>query len=136
MQQKNLEELLSSLQDLSSNPQMASASARMVEWHSKLGELRLVEMRLTRANQRQRERVAQLEALVGGGEKEFSRLEQRLIALTKVCTIFLLLFFRFLLCYFVRLFHTLVPVCLFKWDSHARVILYIPPPCYGFSSLH
>ena len=84
MQKKNLEELLSSLQALTSDPQLASATARMVEWHSKLGELRLAEMRLTRANQRQRERLAQLEGLVGSGEKEFSKLEQRLIALTKV----------------------------------------------------
>lgn len=87
VQKKNLEELISSLQSVSSDPHSSSASAKMVEWHSKLGELRLVEMRVTRANQRLRERVTQLEALVGSGEKEFGKLEQQLLAITKVdCT--------------------------------------------------
>ena len=84
MQKKNLEELVAALQDLSSNPNSASASTRMIEWHSKLGELRLVEMRVTRANQRLRERTAQLEGLVGSGEEAFTKLEQQLMVVTKV----------------------------------------------------
>lgn len=84
VQQKNLEELIVSLREASSDKGTTSAPARLTEWHSKLGELRLVELRVTRANQRLRERVTQLEGLVGSSEQAFTKLEHQLVAVTKV----------------------------------------------------
>ena len=83
-QQLNLEELVASLRD--SNP--GSAAARLTEWHAKLGNLRLVELRLTRTNQQLTERVAHLEGVVSASEKAFTKLEQDLVTVTKVSVLF------------------------------------------------
>lgn len=77
----NLEELLVTLRD--STP--GSGAARLTEWHAKLGELRLVELRLNRTNQQLTERVKHLEGVVDASEKAFTKLEQQLVAVTKVC---------------------------------------------------
>ena len=82
-QQVNLEELLSTLRD--STP--GSSAARLTEWHAKLGELRLVELRLNRANQQLSERVKHLEEAVSTTEQSCAKLEQDLVTLTKVCAI-------------------------------------------------
>ena len=82
-QQVNLEELITTLQ--SSTPE--SAAARLTEWHSKLGELRLVELRLTRTNQQLSEQVKHLEDVVSTSERAFNKLEQELVSVTKVCVI-------------------------------------------------
>ena len=79
-QQANLEELIAALHD--STP--GSSTARMTEWHAKLGELRLVELRLTRTNQQLNERVKHLEEVVSTSEKSFAKLEQELVIVTKV----------------------------------------------------
>ncbi len=79
-QQVNLEELLSTLRD--STPD--SAAARLTGWHAKLGELRLVELRLTRTNQQLNERVKHLEETVSTSEQSCAKLEQDLVTLTKV----------------------------------------------------
>lgn len=81
-QQLNLEELVSSLHD--SSP--GSAAARLTEWHAKLGNLRLVELRLTRTNQQLNERVMHLEGVVSASEKAFIKLEQDLVTVTRVST--------------------------------------------------
>ena len=47
LQHTNLQELLGALKD---DP--AHSAARLTEWHSKLGELRLKEMRTVRENER------------------------------------------------------------------------------------
>ena len=66
------------------DPTSASAAARLTEWHAKLGDLRLVELRLTRTNQQLSERVKHLEDLVSASEKAFTKLEQNLVTMTKV----------------------------------------------------
>lgn len=76
----NLEELLAAVRD--STP--GSAATRLTEWHAKLGDLRLVELRLTRTNQQLNERVVHLEGVVGTSEKTFTKLEQDLVTVTKV----------------------------------------------------
>ena len=50
-QHGNLQELMASLRDTK------SAAAKLTEWHAKLGEMRLQEMKLNRAVERERERV-------------------------------------------------------------------------------
>ena len=76
----NLEELIATLR----NSSLGSASVRLTEWHSKLGELRLVELRLTRSNQQLNEKVKHLEDVVATSEKAFTKLEQELVSVTKV----------------------------------------------------
>lgn len=82
VQQINLEELIATLRDSSAG----SATARLTEWHSKLGELRLVERRLIRSNQQLHEKVRHLEELVSSSERAFTKLEQELVTVTKVST--------------------------------------------------
>lgn len=80
VQQINLEELIATLR----NSTPGSVSARLTEWHSKLGELRLVELRLTRSNQQLNEKIKHLEDVVNSSERAFTKLEQELVAVTKV----------------------------------------------------
>ena len=80
VQRFNLEELIATLQD--SNP--GSTTAHLTEWHSKLGEMRLVELKLTRCNEQLQEEVKHLENVVSASEKAFSKLEQELVTVTKV----------------------------------------------------
>ena len=77
-QHGNLQELMASLRDTK------SAAAKLTEWHAKLGEMRLQEMKLNRAVERERERVRHLEGLVERSEKAFAKLEQDLVQVTKV----------------------------------------------------
>ncbi len=75
-----MEELIAGISD--SSP--GSATARLTEWHAKLGNLRLVELRLTRTNQQLHERVKHLEGVVSANETSLSKLEQDLVTITKV----------------------------------------------------
>ena len=89
VQKSNLEELIAAIRDSSQDhtqkdPQSCSAAARLTEWHAKLGELRLVELRVTRTNQQLQERVKHLEDLVTESERSFSKLEHELVSVTKV----------------------------------------------------
>ena len=59
LQHSNLQELMASLKD------SKSTAAKLTEWHAKLGEMRLQEMKLSRALERERGRVKHLEGLVG-----------------------------------------------------------------------
>ena len=79
LQHSNLQELMASLKD------SKSTAAKLTEWHAKLGEMRLQEMKLGRALERERGRVKHLEGLVGTSEKAFTKLEQDLVQVTKVC---------------------------------------------------
>ena len=55
LQHSNLQELMASLKD------SKSTAAKLTEWHAKLGEMRLQEMKLSRALERERGRVKHLE---------------------------------------------------------------------------
>lgn len=80
VQQSNLEELIRVLRD--STPE--STTSRLTEWHAKLGEMRLVELRLSRANEKMKEKIKHLEDLVATSESSFAKLEQELVTITKV----------------------------------------------------
>ena len=81
VQQANLEELVVSLRQSSPDN---TAPATITEWQSKLGDLRLVELRLTRANQKLHDKVKQLESLIACNETSLAKLEEKLVAVTKV----------------------------------------------------
>lgn len=50
LQHSNLQELLGVLRDQSKGS--TAAAGKLTEWHAKLGEMRLKEMRVTRMNER------------------------------------------------------------------------------------
>lgn len=50
LQHSNLQELIGALREQSTS--MSSAAGRLTEWHAKLGEMRLQELRLKRANEK------------------------------------------------------------------------------------
>ena len=79
LQQSNLEELISALRDSSPD----HTPTRLTEWHAKLGELRLIELRTTRANQKLTDKVQHLEGVVRASEISLSKLEQDLVSVTK-----------------------------------------------------
>ena len=56
----------------------------MVEWHAKLGEMRLGQLKLTRTVERLQEEKKHLEDMVASTEKAFVKLEQDLVQVTRV----------------------------------------------------
>ena len=78
VQQANLQELVSAVKD------NKGAVAKMAEWHSKLGELRLKEMRQGRLVTRMEGRLRQVEGLLANSEQNCAQLEEKLAQATKV----------------------------------------------------
>ena len=59
-----------------------------MEWHAKLGEARLREMKATRSVERMEGRVRHLEEVLAESERAFGKLERDLVQVTKVqCTV-------------------------------------------------
>ena len=78
VQQANLQELVSAVRD------NRGSVTKMAEWHSKLGELRLREMRQGRLVMRMEGRLKQLEGLLATSEQNCAQLEEKLAQATKV----------------------------------------------------
>ena len=55
-----------------------------MEWHAKLGEARLREMKATRSVERMEGRVRHLEEVLAESERAFGKLERDLVQVTKV----------------------------------------------------
>ena len=61
-----------------------TSAAKVVEWHAKLGEMRLGQLKLTRTVERLQGEKKHLEDMLAGTEKAFVKLEQDLVQVTKV----------------------------------------------------
>ena len=61
-----------------------TSAAKVVEWHAKLGEMRLDQLKLTRTVERLKEEKKHLEDMLARTEKAFLKLEQDLVQVTRV----------------------------------------------------
>ena len=78
LQQANLQELIVSLQS------PADSTPKLLEWHAKLGEARLREMKAVRRAGEREGRVRRVEEEAEERERELERLERELVEVTKV----------------------------------------------------
>lgn len=84
VQQTNLQDLISASKD------SRSAAARLTECHSKLGELRLKEMRYERQTRKMGSQLKQVENLLAMSEQNCVNLEERLAQATEVSVLSLM----------------------------------------------
>lgn len=66
------------------NRDVKTSAAKVVEWHAKLGEMRLGQLKLTRTVERLQEEKRHLEDMVSSTERAFVKLEQDLVQVTRV----------------------------------------------------
>ena len=84
---------LCSLQELIATLKDSKGAEKVVEWHEKLEQIRLSELKTKRQMSRLRQQITFLEGVIKKHEQEVLGMEEEKIKLTKVCydTIFVLI---------------------------------------------
>ena len=77
LKHKNLEELLSTLRD-------GKGAAKVIEWHKRIEEIRLEDLKLTRNITKLHEQIKFLESLNRNQEHSLVRLEEENVRMAKV----------------------------------------------------